>query len=127
VLPKFLPAMGLIWILVPAVLVRCMGKLFVPYLQSQNHVGIASVAVVLGMLVNLGVQVGLMPVMGVPAAALGVLANYAVSTTVLAAAFHRVSRMGLAETWVPRGSDVAFLRQAVAGVLARFRRRAAVE
>jgi len=48
VLPKYLPAVVLIWILAPGVWIRCASKLLVPYLHSQKRVGITSVAVVGG-------------------------------------------------------------------------------
>jgi len=103
--PKFLPAVVLIWILVPGVWVRSMSKLFVPYLQSQNRVGITSVAVVAGAAVNLAVLFILLPVIGLPAAALGVVGNHVVVTAILAAAFHRCSGQGVWASWRPRRAD----------------------
>jgi len=121
--PEYLPAVVLVWILVPGVWSRSASKLFVPYLQSQNRVGIASVAVVAGGVVNLTVLLILLPVIGLPAAALGVVGNHVVVTAVLAAAFHRCSGQGVWASWRPRRSDWGLLW----GALASLRSRAAAE
>jgi O-antigen/teichoic acid export membrane protein len=121
--PEYLPAVVLVWILVPGVWSRSASKLFVPYLQSQNRVGIASVAVVAGGVVNLAVLLILLPVIGLPAAALGVVGNHVVVTAVLAVAFHRCSGQGVWASWRPRRSDWGLLWDA----LARWRSRAAAE
>ena len=90
-LPAFLPAAMIIWILVPGVWIRCASKLFVPYLHSQNRVGITSIAVAAGAIANFVILVVLIPYLGLYAAALSVVGNYMVSTAILVIAFHRVS------------------------------------
>ena len=123
VVPNYLPAVVIIWLLVPGVWVRCASKVFVPYLHSRNWVGITSVAVMAGAAVNAGLLIALLPVLGLPAAALAVVGNYFVSSAILAVAFHRCSGMGLREVWAPRWSDWSLLWNA----LVRWRSRAAAE
>jgi O-antigen/teichoic acid export membrane protein len=107
--PKFAPSVPLIQILVGGVLVRCASKIFAMYLTCTNRPGIASVATAAGMVVNLGLLVGLMPVIGLAGAAVAMTGNYLISSAILTAAFHRASRMGLREAWRPRRSDWAEL------------------
>jgi O-antigen/teichoic acid export membrane protein len=121
--PEYLPAVVLILILVPGVWIRSASKLFVPYLHSQNRVGITSVAVVAGGVVNLTVLLILLPVIGLPAAALGVVGNHVVITGILATAFHRCSGQGVWSSWRPRRSDWRLLW----GALTSWRSRAAAE
>jgi O-antigen/teichoic acid export membrane protein len=117
--PTFMPAVITIWILAPGVWIRCASKLFVPYLHSQNRVGITSIAVFAGAVANIAILAGLMPYMGIQAAALSVVGNYAVSATILVVAFHRVSGMSVRDAWQPRRSDLAWFWQ---GVMAFWRR-----
>jgi O-antigen/teichoic acid export membrane protein len=125
VVPRFLPAVIIMWILVPGVWIRCASKLFVPYLHSQNRVGVTSIAVAAGAVVNIAVLVGLMPYLGIQAAALSVVGNYLVSATILVVAFHRVSGMSVREAWLPRRSDLAWFWQAFEGYWRRLRPAAA--
>ena len=107
--PKFIPSVPLIQILTAGVLVRSASKIFATYLVCTNRPGIASVATAAGMVVNLGLLVGLMPVIGLAGAAVAMTGNYLISSAILTAAFHRASRMGLREAWRPRRSDWAEL------------------
>jgi O-antigen/teichoic acid export membrane protein len=117
--PTFLPAVMIIWILAPGVWIRCASKLFVPYLHSQNRVGVTSIAVAAGAVVNIAILVGLMPYLGIQAAALSVVGNYVVSATILVVAFHRVSGVSVRDAWLPRRSDLEWFWQ---GVMAFWRR-----
>jgi len=109
IVPKYLSSVMLMWLLVPGILVRCASKVFVPYLYSRNRIGIISISVVAGAVVNMGLLIVLLPVLGLPAAAIGVVGNYFVSSTIITAAFHRCSGMGLGEAWLPRRSDWSLL------------------
>ena len=121
VVPRFLPAVIIMWILVPGVWIRCASKLFVPYLQSQNRVGVASIAVAAGAVVNIAILVGLMPYLGIQAAALSVVGSYVVSATILVVAFHRVSGMSVRDAWLPHRSDLEWFWQGVMGFWLRLR------
>jgi len=107
--PKFLSAVPLVRILAAGVFVRSACKVFVPYLIGTDHPGIASIAVAAGVGVNLVLILVLMPLLHLPGAALAMTASYLVSSAILAFSFHRISGMGLLETWRFRKSDWAFL------------------
>jgi O-antigen/teichoic acid export membrane protein len=125
VLPKYLPCVGLILILAPGIWIRAASKIVVPYLHSRNHVGVTSIAVLAGAAANLGIMWGLLDVIGLSAAALGVVGNYVVSSVILAIAFRQVSRLSMAETWIPRRSDAERIWRTMAGYWKRLQPAAA--
>jgi len=111
--PAFLPAVPLVRILAAGVLLRCAAKVFVPYLLGVDRPGVASLAVALGTAVNLGLLWVLMPAIGLAGAAVAMAGSYVVSSILLTAAFHRLSGLGLWETWRLRRSDLAPLGRAL--------------
>jgi hypothetical protein len=68
---------------------------------------------------------GLLDVIGLSAAALGVVGNYVVSSVILAIAFRQVSRLSMAETWIPRRSDAERIWRTMAGYWKRLQPAAA--
>lgn len=117
--PKFLPAVLLIRILSIGVAVRCACKVFEPYLLGTNHPGIASISVAIGTIVNLTVLWWLLPIIGLPAAALGIVAGYVASSSLLTLGFVRLSSLGLWQTLQPGKSDWIF----VSNTAKKFRRK----
>jgi O-antigen/teichoic acid export membrane protein len=111
--PAFLSAVSLVRILIVGVFVRCVCKVFVPYLLGTNHPGIESISVVIGITVNLLVLLVLLPVIGLPAAAIGIVAGYFASSTLLTLGFVRLSGLRAAEIWRFRWSDLRIGNKAV--------------
>ena len=105
VLPKFLPAVLVIWVLVPGEWIRSACKLFVPYFIGTNRPGVASAAVALGLVVNVALLAVLLPLLGINGAAASVTGSYIVSSIFLAVAFGRTSGIGFWETWRVRRAD----------------------
>jgi len=101
----FYSAVPLIRILAIGFLVRCTCKIFVPYFLGINRPGISSISVIPGVLVNLLVLWILLPVIGLPAAALGTTISYFVSSTILVIAFSKLSKLRFHEIWRYRRSD----------------------
>jgi len=103
--PDFLPAALLIQIIAVGVFVRCTCKVFVPYLAGTGRPGLVSTSVACGTVVNLAVLWWLLPIIGVPAAAVGMVAGYFTSSTLLLLAFRRLSGMKLWRIWKFKFSD----------------------
>ncbi len=103
--PGFIESALLIQILSVGVVVRCACKIFVPYLLGTNRPGTASISVAAGMIVNLTVLWLLLPILGLPGAALGVTASYIVSSTILMFAFRKYSGLKLQTIWSMKRSD----------------------
>ena len=96
--PKFLPSVLLIRILSIGVTFRCACKIFEPYLLGTNHPGSVSISVATGTVVNLVVLWTFLPVIGLPAAALGLVAGFFVSSGLLGFRFIRFSGLALKQS-----------------------------
>lgn len=112
---NFLPAVPLIGIISLGIFLRSGSKVLMPYFMGVDRPSVCSWAVGLATVVNLGVLLLLLPVMGLPGAAWAMTTGYVVSTLVLAIAFRRASGIGLTETWLPRREDAVFLLDLVRG------------
>jgi O-antigen/teichoic acid export membrane protein len=111
-LPKFMPAVVVIWLLVPGEWIRSAAKLFVPYFAGTNRPGIASMAVMIGLVANVAVLLVLMPIWGIKGVAVSVTVSYFVSSAILAVAFRRTSGLGYWQTWCPRRTDLNMAAEA---------------
>lgn len=103
--PSFLPAVLLIQILCFGVAFRCTSKIFVPYLLGKNKPGVASTAVLFGMLANgLFLWFGY-PVFGLTAAGIGMVLGYLISASILTTGFIHTSQLSFREIFYFRMSD----------------------
>lgn len=118
--PEFVESVLLIRILSIGILIRCSCKVFVPYLLGTDRPGIASISVAAGMITNLAALWLLLPILGLPGAAIGVTVSYFVSSTILMFAFSKYSGMKLQTIWSIKRSDwtmiADFLRRAISSV-----------
>jgi O-antigen/teichoic acid export membrane protein len=110
--PKFLAIVPLIRIMAVGILIRCACKVLVPYLANTNHPGQASLAVAIGLVVNLALLWLLMPIMGLMGAAVAMSASYVASSIVIVVCFNRLSGMGIRNIWRFRRSDWGIVKQA---------------
>ena len=106
--PEYLAAVPLIWIMAAGVLVRSGSQLFGPYMVGTNHPGIESVAVASGTAVNLLFLWFLLPILGLPGAAIGRAASLVISSAILYVTFSRLSQMSFREIWRFQRSDWHF-------------------
>jgi|GEM_PF-946087 len=120
--PSFLPVVPLIRILALGTLVRCTCKVFTSYLQGTNHPGIESVAVGTGVAVNLVALWLLMPLMGLPAAALAMTLSYLASSTIITLSFLRLSGLPPWEVFRLARSDLLVVHQALVQLVPRCRK-----
>jgi O-antigen/teichoic acid export membrane protein len=109
--PAFLPAVPLVWILIPGIAVRGACKMFVPYLNGTNRPEISSLSVVYGALANLTLLAVFMPIMGMPGAAVAMVGGYLVSSVYLAIYFQRLSGLGFPGTWLFRQKDWGMVKE----------------
>ncbi|MCX5653836.1 MAG: polysaccharide biosynthesis C-terminal domain-containing protein [Planctomycetota bacterium] len=105
--PAFLPMALVVRLLALGVLARSASKVFVPYLLGTDHPGASSASVIIGMVVNLGVLVVLMPSMGLAGAAVAMTAGYLVGSFILSMSFCRYSGLRYREIWRFQRSDWA--------------------
>jgi O-antigen/teichoic acid export membrane protein len=107
--PAFLPSVLLIRILAVGMLVRATGKVFIPYLLGTNHPGVVSLAIIAGIPVNLGLLLVLLPEIGLPGAALAMIAGFIVSSLILMKYFIKISGESFRKIWRFQRSDFTLL------------------
>jgi O-antigen/teichoic acid export membrane protein len=118
--PSFLPVVPLIRILAVGTLLRCTCKIFTSYLQGTNHPGVESFAVTTGVIVNFITLWLLLPVIGLPAAALAMTFSYIVSSAIITLCFLKFSRFNARETfWLTR-SDLMVMYNAITRVFQQY-------
>lgn len=114
--PAFLPVATLVRILAVGVVVRSACKIFVPYLLGTDRPGIASISTIVGATTNLGVLWWLLPALGLPGAAIAMVAGYFAGSILLTLGFSRLSGLGLREIWQFKRADFELVANAVKSV-----------
>ena len=106
---KFALAVPLLQILCLGVFVRSVCKIFTPYLLGTNHPEIASISVLIGTLINLGLLWYLYPIIGIKGAAVGMVVSYLVSSTILLLGFLKYSQKSLTDVFSFRKQDWVYI------------------
>lgn len=107
---EFLPAIPLLFILAPGIVVRSCGKSLFPYFNGIDRPGIVSVATALNLVVNTLLLMIFAPGLGLSGAALAATVGYIASTVYLVFTFIRLSRQPMTSVMIMKGSDLWLLR-----------------
>jgi len=110
---KFISAVPLIQILCAGTFVRCISKVYIPYLLGINRPGTASFSVAVGTIANIVLLWFLLPMIGIKGAALGTTISYIVSSGILLFAFKKYSKLNFAEMFSFRSSDFEPFRHVI--------------
>lgn len=121
--PSFLEIVPLIYILAVGVFIRSSSAVLGPYMMGTNHPGVESAAVGAGTAVNLLLLWLLLPVLGLPAAAIGLAGNHLVTSSLLYIGFSRLSGLSFGEIWRFRRSDWEMLSTLLLSVARKVRTR----
>lgn len=125
ILPQYLGSIAPLVILLPAVLSLSVSKVLAGYLSGLGRPGAATTAASTAMVVNLGLNLVLIPVAGIVGAALASLVSYTVHALIMVTFSVRISGHGPTEFVLPGRSEIARLRKGVGVVAMRVRTRAA--
>ena len=106
---KFAQAVPLLQILCLGVFVRSVCKIFAPYLLGINHPEMASVSVLIGTLINLGLLWYLYPLIGIKGAAVGMVVSYFVSSAILLIGFLKYSQKTFTDIFSFRKQDWVYI------------------
>ena len=109
----------MIRILAAGVLIRCTTKAIVPFFNGTKRPGLASVAVIAGMLTNLGAMLVFLPILGLRGAALSVTCGYVVSGAIIAGIFLYLTRLSPRTLYVATREDISLLLQPLRRLLGR--------
>ena len=107
--PQFLPAVPLIWILVPGIFALGWSTILMGYFRATNRPGLISWCIWTGLVVSATLLVVLYPHMGVSAAAWALTLGFAVRAVALIVCYHRISGAGVVETFRPQYDDLVLL------------------
>ncbi|MFZ5915364.1 MAG: lipopolysaccharide biosynthesis protein [Chloroflexota bacterium] len=105
--PTYLPVIAPLLTLLPGVLSMTVYKVLTRNFSSRNRQQVSILASVLALLVNVGLNVWLIPQMGIVGAAASSLVAYTLAGTILLIAFCRESGLPLHEVLLIRRADLA--------------------
>jgi O-antigen/teichoic acid export membrane protein len=109
VLPDFGPAWPAFLILLPGVVSLSFGRVLSGYLSGLGRTGLQSAIHVGGFVLNVAINVALIPTFGIVGAALASLVSYTATAVAFAVAVAGTSGTSLRSLWLPRSSDLRLL------------------
>ena len=101
----FLPAVPLMWIMAPGVLIYSGANLLMAYFRGVNRPSVCSCAVWAGFVGNLATTALLYSQLGVAAAAWGLVVGRVCRSLVVVVAYHQVADMSPVSLWIPQRGD----------------------
>jgi O-antigen/teichoic acid export membrane protein len=117
--PDYLPAVMPLFLVVPGVLMLSLFNLLARNFMSRDQQQITIVAGAVGLVVNVLLNITLIPRLGISGAALASTISYSLATALLLVAFRRHSGLPLTELVRIRWSDVEFYQKLAGRLLAR--------
>ncbi len=109
----FQPAVLPLIILMPGVWMLSLGKLLGVYIASVNRPEIGTYAGVISLFFTLILDLWLIPLIGIPGAALASSVAYSISTLIIASYFLRMTHLSWIDVSLIRRSDIDLLRRAL--------------
>jgi O-antigen/teichoic acid export membrane protein len=116
----FLPAVQLIWIMTPGMLLYGASGILMAYFRGRNRPEVCSRVVWAGLAANVAALLVLYPRIGLPAAAWAMSIGLACRSLILVVAFRRASGWSLRATWSPKRGDLGLLRDSGRQLFGRF-------
>jgi O-antigen/teichoic acid export membrane protein len=115
--PKFLPAVPLIWILAPGIIVHSCSKVLVSYFRGVNRPGVCSVAIWFGLVGNVVLLLSFYPVIGIYAAAWAMTAGYLIRFVIFLYYYKKSSLKSLQDLLFLSANDFHELKKLVSNKL----------
>jgi O-antigen/teichoic acid export membrane protein len=119
VLPAFVPALPALYILLPGVVMISNTKVLGGYLNGLGLTGVTSVIHVTAFVINVAVNLLLIPTFGILGAAAASLVSYSVSSVMFSLAVRHHAKVPLHSLWIPTRGDVRFTALMMATLLNR--------
>jgi len=115
----YAPSTRAIWALLPGVVAASLGVMMKGYIVGRGRPMIASGSSFAALVVNVGLNVILIPRMGIVGAALASTVSYALHASVLLVFFLRTSGLTARETLVINTKDIGYYKTALAKLLGK--------
>jgi O-antigen/teichoic acid export membrane protein len=119
ILPDFTPALPALYILLPGVVVFSVAKVLSGYLTGLGRTGLTSSVAVSSFVLNIVLNVMLIPRFGILGAATASLISYSASSITYTIIASRLANAAVLDFWIPRWSDIRF----TVGTIVTFGRR----
>lgn len=108
-------------LILPGIVAYSVVAVLSRYITGRGRPGTGTLILVAGLVVNIGINLLLIPVYGIVGAAAASSVSYVVTAVLTLVVFHRMSGRGWLETLVIRRSDMAALAAALRALVARLR------
>ena len=118
-LPAFTPALPALYVLLPGVVALSVAKVLTGYLSGLGRTGLTSAVTVSSFVLNVAVNIVLIPRFGILGAAAASLISYTASSIVFTFIAARLAQANPLDFWIPRWSDIRY----VAGTIGTIGRR----
>lgn len=114
--PKFIPAVPLIWILAPGVVIYGGSQIIMAFFRGTGRPGTCSLVIWVGLAANILALVVLYPLIGLPAAAWATTLSYASRAIVLFESYRRASGQRASDVLRFQPSDISAVKRLLRGV-----------
>ena len=122
--PAFTPALPALYILLPGVVALSITKVLAGYVSGLGRTGLTSIITVSSFVLNVLINLFLIPRFGILGAATASLISYSVSSIAFSVVASRLAAARALDFWIPRRSDVQFVRATVLTLARRVVQRA---
>ena len=123
--PAFTPALAALYILLPGVVALSITKVLSGYVSGLGRTGLTSAISIGSFVLNVAVNFVLIPPFGILGAAAASLISYSASSIAFSIVAGRLADAHPLDFWLPRLSDVRFVRATVFSLVRRIARRTA--
>jgi O-antigen/teichoic acid export membrane protein len=119
---EFLPSCQALYLLLPGTLAMCVYMILSRYFTSKNKQQVTIVAGIVGLAINVGLNLVLIPRLGIAGAAVATTSSYSITAFLMLCFFVRESGCELLECVIVRRTDIAeFLKILNEGILQKVR------
>jgi O-antigen/teichoic acid export membrane protein len=122
-LPTFTPALPALYILLPGVVALSISKVLSGYLAGLGRTGLTSALSIAAFVLNIAVNLVLIPRFGILGAATASLISYTASSLAYTVIASRLAGARWIDFWIPRPSDIRFAVGTITTLLTRLLRR----
>ncbi len=119
-LPAFVPSLPALFILLPGVVALSTTKVVYGYVTGIGRTAISSGINIFAFILNVVVNLILIPRYGIAGAAAASLVSYTASAILFTIVAARFARIPVMDFWLPRASDLRFIVAATIGLVRRF-------
>jgi O-antigen/teichoic acid export membrane protein len=107
--PEFSPSVWVIWLILPGIVMRSVTRMMCAYMLSINRPGINSWVILGGLVVNIAMNMVLIPRWGINGASVASSISYSIEALALAYWFSRLTSVGIGRVIVPGRGDYKYL------------------